>query len=762
MNSGTEKYDRLLVTVPAFLLGVLIISFPMVIELLKIKGLLFLFLIFVIVVKLLKTGKLYLHDQVLFIGLFQIAVSLFFLALGAIKGAPGVAKQAQVYAFWPLIYLLLITELSDREMFRKLRNMLLIAAAIAIAVGFDHILSQLGIIAPLITQHFTSEETTYGVQEGYIKLEFIGLNSFAFLIPFLFALLVAPGPEKGSRSYRCFLLTALLAGAALVVLSGRRAVLLVTMLAPLIVLVLKGYQDRSSLFPHLVRTVKLAGVTALAMVLLLGAAGNIVDINLAGIYDFFVSGFDFSAAAGHSEYLRREQFHALISGWLSSPLLGSGLGSYTNASIRSADMPWSYELHYLSLLYQTGVVGFVSYCVGIGWLYRTGLKIIARNDDFSGLLIPYLTGLTCFLVASATNPYLPSFEGIWVIFLTVAAVNFSLLETKAATVPSAHESGHAPESTVPRSAPPDITAAAGGQDQVCAVIVCHNGAPTVAQTVRALKNRVGRIVIIDNASDAATLSVLQAAAADGIPVIFNDSNLGVAHALNQGIEYAEQHGFPWLLTMDQDSIADEHMVAGLLGCAAGFSGDSRYGSFSPLFIDDKHTEESYGPADRSFSERYTVITSGNLVKTELFREVGRFEEKLFIDGVDLEFCLRLRKRGYRIVRCHNARLFHSLGQVVPYRLFGISLLTTQHAPLRKYYIVRNYLFILNRYLTSYPLYCMRKLFNILNLIMQILLLEPDKSASLGYLAKGLRDGIGGRWGAFMPDQGNGQPPGAAS
>ena len=431
MRTSVARNHNLIITAPAYLLGILIVSFPMVIELLKIKGLLFLYLIFIVALKLLKTGKFYIHDKILFMTLFQISVSLLFLAIGAINGAPGVAKQAQVYVIWPLVYLLLISELSDKDIFNKVQNILLIATLIIIAFGFNYILSELGIISPVINTNFTTEEVRYGIQEGHMKLEVIGLNSLAFLIPYMVTLVINHDPRNENKLYKYSQLVTLFLGLALVIISGRRALLLVTMLAPVITLIMKAYQDRSGFKHSFAQFFKVIGMIAITMLILPVAIGNIIDINLAGIYDFFVSGFDFSSSAGHSESLRKESFYALLDGWLSSPLLGSGLGSYTSTNIRSTDMPWSYELHYMSLLFQTGVVGFVSYCIGIGWLFWTSLKIIRRNDYFSSLVMPFLVGFTCFLIASATNPYLPSFEGIWVIFLIIAVINFYQMENTA-------------------------------------------------------------------------------------------------------------------------------------------------------------------------------------------------------------------------------------------------------------------------------------------------------------------------------------------
>jgi len=105
------------------------------------------------------------------------------------------------------------------------------------------------------------------------------------------------------------------------------------------------------------------------------------------------------------------------------PLLGEGLGASAYGSIRSEIMPWAYELYFLSLLFQTGLVGFLFYTAGILWILRRGIQTIRKGGLAAQLMIPALVGLLSYLIAAATNPYLARFDGIWVIFLPLALIN---------------------------------------------------------------------------------------------------------------------------------------------------------------------------------------------------------------------------------------------------------------------------------------------------------------------------------------------------
>ena len=48
-----------------------------------------------------------------------------------------------------------------------------------------------------------------------------------------------------------------------------------------------------------------------------------------------------------------------------------------------------------------------------------------------------------------------------------------------------------------------------------------------------------------------------------------------------------------------------------------------------------------------------------MVRADVFREIGGFEEKLSVAFNDIDLCLRLRQRGYRVIYTPFARLSHT-------------------------------------------------------------------------------------------------------
>ncbi len=71
------------------------------------------------------------------------------------------------------------------------------------------------------------------------------------------------------------------------------------------------------------------------------------------------------------------------------------------------------------------------------------------------------------------------------------------------------------------------------------------------------------IVVIDNGSGLQFSSTLETARQNsGASLMANPENRGQAAALNQGIEFAINHGFKWALLLDQDSIVLPELLSG--------------------------------------------------------------------------------------------------------------------------------------------------------------------------------------------------------
>ncbi|MEJ0107143.1 MAG: hypothetical protein WDO19_33470 [Bacteroidota bacterium] len=63
----------------------------------------------------------------------------------------------------------------------------------------------------------------------------------------------------------------------------------------------------------------------------------------------------------------------------------------------------------------------------------------------------------------------------------------------------------------------------------------------------------------------------------------------------------------------------------------------------------------------SYSETIAVITSGSLIQLDAWKETGGYNETLFIDEVDHEYCYRVKEKGYKVIQVNHVILNHQLG-----------------------------------------------------------------------------------------------------
>jgi rhamnosyltransferase len=232
------------------------------------------------------------------------------------------------------------------------------------------------------------------------------------------------------------------------------------------------------------------------------------------------------------------------------------------------------------------------------------------------------------------------------------------------------------------------------RDDVLAVVVSFNGAECIAGTVERLRTQVAGVHVVDNGSSAATLRVLSALEeVEGVTVERLADNHGIAHALNRGLARARALDVPWLLTMDQDSSVDPGLIAAY-GRALAAHPDRV--CLTPTIT----TGARRGAPDADDVVAY-AITSGNLVRTDICEAVGGYDEGLFIDCVDFDFSLRLRRAGHAVYRVADAFMHHRLGEEREVPAFARRFYAL-HSPVRRYYMYRNYLYLAERHALRFP------------------------------------------------------------
>lgn len=226
---------------------------------------------------------------------------------------------------------------------------------------------------------------------------------------------------------------------------------------------------------------------------------------------------------------------------------------------------------------------------------------------------------------------------------------------------------------------------------ISTIIVNYNAGELLRSCVDSLLNCLleTEIIVVDNASSDGSLDALL-----GLPrvrIIKNLVNVGFAAACNQGVRVAFA---PLLLFLNPDSsfkpgalvkLLDAMGVDDRVGMVGGFLanpdgteqgggrravptpwrsfvrafGLHRFQDRWPKLFFDFHLHKQPLP-DRSI-EVEAISGACMLVKREAVADVGLWDEGYFLHCEDLDWCMRFRQKGWKILFVPSARVTHALG-----------------------------------------------------------------------------------------------------
>lgn len=219
---------------------------------------------------------------------------------------------------------------------------------------------------------------------------------------------------------------------------------------------------------------------------------------------------------------------------------------------------------------------------------------------------------------------------------------------------------------------------------------------------------------------------------DKVIYLGTDKNEGIAYALNRSIEWAINRGYTHILTMDQDSFF--------------YNFDSykriinKNLSEQTLTIYSPNTNDMFSTQSDVVEVEYS-ITSGSIFNLSIFDKIGLFREDFFIDAVDLEFCIRAKRRyNYSTFIVCNAHLKQSFGNL---DRTTIGFKSNNYSAFRTFFIARNNIWLWKEYPEIHSYQMFKFLFgeSIFKRPMKILLGESDKYSKFKSLFKGIYLGL---------------------
>lgn len=272
-------------------------------------------------------------------------------------------------------------------------------------------------------------------------------------------------------------------------------------------------------------------------------------------------------------------------------------------------------------------------------------------------------------------------------------------------------------------------------EMIGAGIVTYNpDIDRLKENIDSIMEQVSQLVIVDNGSENVEDICDMIDGREDIFMVWNEENQGIAKALNEIIQFANEHNWDWVLTLDQDSVT----MPGLIENYRQYMDFDRVAMITCLFLDRNYgiQQEYEFAGEYRYAER--CITSGCLTKVAPCLETGGFDEAMFIDYVDFDMCYMLTERGYRILQSSFRGVLHELGNSQRKVFFGREVIVTNHSPGRRYYYSRNLIYFIRKH--SGHVNALRYYIKLYGRLGVVLLYEKNKWNKLKYGFRGIIDG----------------------
>ena len=353
---------------------------------------------------------------------------------GFSNGNVGVRSELAVFVMAPVVYLLIFLRPAP-ALLTRMEPVLKIICALNLLVFFFLYFTETGSFRSLL-----EAKTHFRIQypEGYIKVNTLQITSLIFLLP------VIAGYYYFRRTFVNFVLVT--AAILMALLSGRKAVLLLFIALTVGAWLYHLYRHRDlkaalqlilpcllalAVFPQIATfdnskfsNVLFNSFPELDALVVKGRVRAPADAQSPGKYSYLYNSP--SNVCALENYLdagvepdklgpavRNAQVNTLRKEISARPFFGQGLGYVSTDCVRSEQQPWRFELTYLGMALDLGLVGVAIF----GLVYLRWVKIA-----FSALLprqetVPILCGSAFFLICSASNPYILAVEYLWIYFI---------------------------------------------------------------------------------------------------------------------------------------------------------------------------------------------------------------------------------------------------------------------------------------------------------------------------------------------------------
>lgn len=209
--------------------------------------------------------------------------------------------------------------------------------------------------------------------------------------------------------------------------------------------------------------------------------------------------------------------------------------------------------------------------------------------------------------------------------------------------------------------------------KVFIIVLNYNGKDSLKKTLSSvfqIDYPNFEIILVDNNSKDGSFETARREFSK-IVFIKNSENLGFSSGNNIGIEYALERGADYVLLLNYDVQVKKDFLSPLV---ASLEEDKKNGIANPVILEGENSKIwfSGGKIDwlrmksihekkehtRNYIESDYLCGCAMLIRSEVFRHIGLFNEDFFLYWEDVDFSIRAKKAGYKLVICPKSQIYH--------------------------------------------------------------------------------------------------------
>jgi GT2 family glycosyltransferase len=219
-------------------------------------------------------------------------------------------------------------------------------------------------------------------------------------------------------------------------------------------------------------------------------------------------------------------------------------------------------------------------------------------------------------------------------------------------------------------------------DLVSVIIVNWNGIQDTIECLNSLESQCYsnlQTIVIDNGSIDNSVQILHQVFGEKLTLISNQQNLGFAKGNNIGIQYALDHGAKYVVLLNNDTIVNDPQLISKLVLV--FSKDDTIGIACPtIYYESRPTKPWYAGANYSLwlggggkhnqhvPQNNKIIDTGYatgcclMINRNTLSRVGLLDEDFYFYEEDVDWSLRVKNAGLRVVYVPYASVLHKVSK----------------------------------------------------------------------------------------------------